>query len=103
MKNRGGLRRFGKPWRTVANRGGLPPPRTEQWRRGAVRGANRTVGVAHGSICERTAPRGSRFEPWSTLYAATVKDRTEEFKEWVYNGHYQIIDKSKWELFLIFF
>ena len=63
----GGLANRGEPRRTVANRGGSPPPRTEPWRHGAVRGANRTVGVAHGSVCERTAPRGSRFEPWSTL------------------------------------
>ena len=67
MKNRGGLRRFGEPWRTVANLGGSRPPRTEPWRRGAVRGANRTVGVALGSVCGRTAPHSLRFEPWSTL------------------------------------
>ena len=36
-------------------------------------------------------------------YAAGVKDQTEEFKERVYKGHRQIVDKSKWELFLIFF
>ena len=53
--------------RTVANRRGSRPPRTEPWRRGAVRGENQTVGVTHGSVCERTAPRGSRFEPWSTV------------------------------------
>ena len=63
----GGLGNRGELRRTVANRGGSPPPRTEAWRSGAVHGANRTVGVAHGSVCERTAPRGSRFEPWSTL------------------------------------
>ena len=67
MKNCGVRRRFDEPWRTAANRGGSPPPRTEPWRRGAVRGANRTVGVAHGLVCERTAPYSSRFEPWSTL------------------------------------
>ena len=39
------LWRFGEQWRTAANRGGSPPPRTKPWRRGAVRGENRTVGV----------------------------------------------------------
>ena len=59
--NRGGL----------ANRGGSRPTRTKPWGRGAVRGANRTVGVAHGSVCGRTEPHGSRFEPWSILGKAT--------------------------------
>ena len=58
----------------MANRGGSHPPRTEPWRRGAVRGANRTVGVAHGSVRLRTEPHGSRFEPWSTLGRGDLRE-----------------------------
>ena len=36
-------------------------------------------------------------------YAAGVKDRIEGFKERFYKGHRQVVDKSKWEFFLIFF
>ena len=61
LANRGELRQ------TVANCGCSRPPRTKPWPRRAVRGVNSTVGVAHSSVCERTAPHGSRFELWSTL------------------------------------
>ena len=54
------------------DRGGSPPQPTEPWHRGAVRGANRTVGVTHSSVCGRTAPHGSLFEPWSTLIGVRV-------------------------------
>ena len=80
MVDCGGLANRGEPRRTVANRGGSRPPRNEPWRPGAVRGANRTVGVAHGSVCERTIPRGSRFEPWSTLGAENVESINVGFR-----------------------